>query len=182
MRGLCATAPSARVAAASTSNSTGNFGYPGATPSISANGSSNGIVWAVENRSGGLLHAYDATDLSRELYNSSQAGSRDQFMNNKFITPMIANGKVYVGTPSVVVVFGLLPLIRERIFSTQLVIVVAVLVAIMVAVIAVMIVVMVAVLHMGPVAIIVMVGDHDTGGKRQHGRKHQNGELHVGLH
>lgn len=76
---------------------------------LSANGSTNGIVRAVENRSGGLLHAYDATDLSRELYNSTQAGSRDQFSNNKFIMPMIANGKVYVGTPTGVIVFGLLP-------------------------------------------------------------------------
>ena len=100
---------SAKVAATAASNSTNSFGYPGATPSISANGSANGIVWAVENRSGGLLHAYDATDLSRELYNSAQAGNRDQFSNNKFITPMIANGKVYVGTPTGVIVFGLLP-------------------------------------------------------------------------
>ena len=98
----------ARVAAAS-SASTSSFGYPGATPSISANATAGGIVWAVENTSGGLLHAYDATDLGRELYNSAQAGARDQFSNNKFITPMIANGKVYVGTPTGVVVFGLLP-------------------------------------------------------------------------
>ena len=99
----------AKVAATASSNSTNSFGYPGATPAISANGNTNGIVWAVENRSGGLLHAYDAGDLGRELYNSTQAGARDQFSNNKFITPMIANGKVYVGTPTGVVVFGLLP-------------------------------------------------------------------------
>jgi hypothetical protein len=57
-----------------------------------------------------VLHAYDATTL-QELYNSTQAAnSRDQFGNgNKFITPMIVNGKVYVGTPSGVAVFGLLP-------------------------------------------------------------------------
>ncbi|MDB5977375.1 MAG: pyrrolo-quinoline quinone, partial [Nevskia sp.] len=99
----------AMVAAAASSNSTNSFGYPGATPAISANGNTNGIVWAVENRSGGLLHAYDAGDLGRELYNSTQAGTRDRFSNNKFITPMIANGKVYVGTPTGVIVFGLLP-------------------------------------------------------------------------
>jgi hypothetical protein len=71
----------------------------GATPSISANGTSNGIVWAVESRDGtGVLHAYDATNLANELYNSTQAGTRDQFGANNFIVPMIANGKVYVGT------------------------------------------------------------------------------------
>jgi len=57
-----------------------------------------------------ILHAYDARDLSRELYNSDQAPSaRDKFGgNNKFITPMIAGGRVYVGTPNSVAVFGLL--------------------------------------------------------------------------
>jgi hypothetical protein len=86
------------------------FQYPGATPSISANGTSEGIVWAVENSSPAVLHAYNATNLT-ELYNSNQAGNgRDQFGNgNKFITPMIANGKVFVGTPNGVAVFGLLP-------------------------------------------------------------------------
>ena len=56
-----------------------------------------------------MLHAYDATDLSKELYNSTQAGSRDSFgAGNKFITLMIAGGKVFVGTPNGVAVFGLL--------------------------------------------------------------------------
>jgi hypothetical protein len=90
---------------------TGNtFGYPGATPSISANGTSNAILWAAENGNTAVLHAYDATNLSRELYNSNQAsGGRDQFgTGNKFITPMITNGKVYVGTTNGVGVFGLL--------------------------------------------------------------------------
>jgi hypothetical protein len=84
-----------------------SFAFPGATPSISA----NAILWAVENSSPAVLHAYDANDLLTELYNSSQAtGSRDQFgAGNKFITPTIANGKVYVGTPNSVAVFGLLP-------------------------------------------------------------------------
>ena len=85
------------------------YGYPGATPSVSANGTSNGIVWAVENASNGVLHAYAANNLANELYNSNQAANgRDNFSDNKFITPMIANGKVYVGTPTGVVVFGLL--------------------------------------------------------------------------
>jgi hypothetical protein len=95
------------------SKSATTFGYPGATPSVSANGTSNGIVWALESSTGStaVLHAYDATNLSKELYNSTQAaGSRDSFgTGNKFITPMIVNGKVYVGTPNGVAVFGLLP-------------------------------------------------------------------------
>lgn len=86
--------------------------YPGTTPSISASGSSNGIVWTVENagNNAGILHAYDVTSLATELYNSDQApNGRDQFADNKFITPMIAHGKAYVGTPTGVTVFGLLP-------------------------------------------------------------------------
>jgi hypothetical protein len=56
-----------------------------------------------------VLHAYDANNLSNELYNSKQAaGGRDQLgPGNKFITPMIAHGKVYVGTTNSVAVFGL---------------------------------------------------------------------------
>lgn len=99
----------ARLATTPSSLSAASFAYPGTASSISANGSSNGIVWAVENSGGtGILHAYDATNLANELYNSNQAGTRDQFSDNKFITPMIANGKVYVGTPTGVIVFGLL--------------------------------------------------------------------------
>ena len=69
----------------------------------------NGIVWAVENTTPSVLHAYDASNL-HELYNSNQAGSRDQLgAGNKFITPTIVNGKVFVGTTNSVEVFGLLP-------------------------------------------------------------------------
>ena len=83
------------------------FRFPGATPAISANGTSNGIVWAVENGTTAVLHAYDAANLANELYNSNQAsGNRDKFAGNKFITPMIANGNVFVGTPNSVAVFG----------------------------------------------------------------------------
>ncbi len=91
------------------SKTSANFAYPGTTPSVSANGKSNGIVWAVEARGSdaGVLHAYDASDLAHELYNSTQAGGRDAFADNKFVTPMIANGHVYVGTLSGVIVFGL---------------------------------------------------------------------------
>jgi len=100
----------ARLANAPASQTGNTFGYPGATPSISANGTTNAILWAAENGNSAVLHAYDATNLSHELYNSNQApGGRDQFgAGNKFITPMITNGKVYVGTTNGVGVFGLL--------------------------------------------------------------------------
>jgi hypothetical protein len=92
------------------------FPYPGATPSISSNGLSNGIVWVLVNAphstppGPAVLRAFDSTDLSKELYDSNQApNKRDNFGNgNKFIVPTIANGKVYVGTPKGVAVFGLL--------------------------------------------------------------------------
>jgi hypothetical protein len=91
------------------SHSSVSYPYPGGTPSISANGATNGIVWVVQNSGGGVLRAYDATNLASELYDSNQAAnSRDHFADNKFIAPMIANGKVYIGTPNSVVVFGLL--------------------------------------------------------------------------
>jgi hypothetical protein len=91
------------------SSTANRFGYPGTTPSISSNGSSNAILWALENTNPAILHAYDPMDLSTEFYNSNQAGSRDQFgQGNKFVTPVIANGKVYAATTSGVGVFGLL--------------------------------------------------------------------------
>jgi Ig-like domain-containing protein len=104
------TITNAKLSTSATAQTSNSFGYPGTTPSISANGTSNGIVWAVENTSPALLHAYNASTLT-ELYNSNQAsGGRDQFgAGNKFITPMIVNGKVFVATPNGVAVFGLLP-------------------------------------------------------------------------
>jgi len=97
----------AKLAIAPSSQSSAQFPFPGVTPSISANGAMNGIVWAVENTAPAVLHAYDAASLATELYNSSQASSgRDNFAGNKFITAMIANGKVFVGTPASVAVFG----------------------------------------------------------------------------
>ena len=99
----------ALLATTPSSQSPTTFAYPGATPAISANGTSNGIVWAAENGTVGALRAYDATNLAHELYNSNQAGTRDQFgPGNKFITPMIADGKVYVGATNGVAVYGLL--------------------------------------------------------------------------
>src|ERR1039457_2926235 len=78
------------------------FDYPGATPSISGSSGNTLILWATENTSPAVLHAYHGKNLSVELYNSNQAaGGRDHFGDgNKFITPTIANGKVYVGTTS----------------------------------------------------------------------------------
>jgi hypothetical protein len=92
------------------SHSAHSFGYPGTTPSISANGTTNAIVWAAENNNTAVLHAFNATDLSKELYNSNQAANgRDHFgAGNKFIVPTVVNGKVYVGTTNGVGAFGLL--------------------------------------------------------------------------
>jgi len=103
----------AKLAATPESQSISTFPYPGASPAVSANGASSGIIWAVESAQnrGAVLHAFDATNLGKELYNSDQAAAgRDHFgTGNKFITPTIAGGKVYVGTPSGVAVFGLYP-------------------------------------------------------------------------
>jgi hypothetical protein len=105
----------AHITTAPTSSSATSFAYPGTTPSISANGAasnpaSTAIVWAAENVSPAVLHAYAATDLTNELYASTQAASgRDSFGNgNKYIVPTVANGHVYVGTVNTVGVFGLL--------------------------------------------------------------------------
>jgi hypothetical protein len=102
----------AKLATTPSSQSLIRFPYPGTTPGISANGTQNGIVWALESNlaSPAVLHAYDSTDLAHEFYNSGQApNGRDKFGNgNKFITPMIVNGKVYVGTQTGVAIFGLI--------------------------------------------------------------------------
>ena len=92
------------------SQTSNTFGYPGTTPSISANGAVNGIVWAAENGGTAVLHAYDATNLATELYNSNMAANnRDHFgAGNKFIVPTVVNGKVYVGTTNGVGAFGFL--------------------------------------------------------------------------
>jgi hypothetical protein len=85
------------------------FGFPGITPAISASGSTNGIVWAAEYASPAILHAYNADDVSVELYNSNQAqNGRDEFGPGvRFVVPTIANEKVYVGADENVGVFGL---------------------------------------------------------------------------
>ena len=93
------------------SKSATTFGGQGTEPSVSSNGSTNGIVWTIQNGTPLVLHAYDATNLATELYNSGQAaGNRDSAVGAyvKFTTPSIANGKVFVPTGSSLVVYGLL--------------------------------------------------------------------------
>ena len=92
-----------------TSQSRQAFGYPGAIPTVSANGSANGIVWLLEGGFGGTLHAYDASNVARELYNSQMKVSRDSLGSFvRFTVPTVANGKVYAGTGNSLAVFGLL--------------------------------------------------------------------------
>ncbi len=100
----------AKLSSAPTSSTSTNFEYPGALPSVSSNGTSNGIVWAIENTGVAVLRAYPANDLTTELYDSNQAaGSADHpGAGNKFITPAIADGKVFVATQMSVAVYGLL--------------------------------------------------------------------------
>jgi hypothetical protein len=100
----------AKLIATPQSQSPSQFVYPGTAPSVSANGTSNAIVWAHENANPAVLHAYDAANLAHEIYNSNQAaGNRDHFgAGNKYITPAVADGKVFVGTTAGVAVFGLL--------------------------------------------------------------------------
>jgi outer membrane protein assembly factor BamB len=82
----------------------------GTSPIVSANGNADAIVWAVDGSSSpSVLHAYDARRISIELYNSSQApGARDAFTATRFPMPMEADGKVFVGGPGTLSIFGLL--------------------------------------------------------------------------
>ena len=94
--GLLSTSP--------TSSSTITLGFPGATPSISADGTTNGIVWAIDSSQFGIggpglgpavLYAFNPSNVAHEYYNSTQMGSRDKAGNAvKFAVPTIANGKV----------------------------------------------------------------------------------------
>ena len=106
---------------AASSSTSANFSFPGPPPSVSSQGATNGIVWAIDSSRYGvpssqgsgpaLLHAYDAANLATELWNSSQAaGNRDVPGNAvKFTVPTVANGKVYIGTRTEIDVYGLLP-------------------------------------------------------------------------
>jgi stage V sporulation protein SpoVS len=86
--------------------------FPGPTPVVSANGTSNAIVWAIEtdpDPGPEILRAYDATNLSNLLYTSSQNLARDNPGNPvKFSVPTVVNGKVYVAGQYVVSIYGLL--------------------------------------------------------------------------
>lgn len=86
-----------------------SFAFPGATLVGSSNGTADAIIWAVENTSPAVLHAYSAASLT-ELYNTTQAANgRDNFgKGNKYAAPTVANGKVYVPTENGVGVLGLL--------------------------------------------------------------------------
>ncbi len=97
--GLISTSP--------TSKSSLIFSYPGASPTVSANGTTNGIVWA---QGSSTLYAYDATNLKNQLYTSNQAANNRDAAGAtvKFVPPIIANGKVYLGTQSALVTYGLL--------------------------------------------------------------------------
>lgn len=98
--------------ASPSSQSSISYAFPPPTPSISANGNSNAILWAIEARHvnsslSAVLHAYDATNLATELFNSTQGRGNGAGAAVKFAVPTIANGKVYVGTVSRLNVYGL---------------------------------------------------------------------------
>jgi len=97
---------------ATTPSFTSNEHYAGhgTTPSVSAQGATNGIVWTIDyGHSNAILRAYDATNLTK-LYDSSQQGSRDTAgPPAPFSVPTVANGKVYIGTQTELDVYGLLP-------------------------------------------------------------------------
>jgi hypothetical protein len=109
--GLLSTAP--------TSESAAVYQVRGASFAISANGSSGGILWALQNNGAsadndvgapGVLFAYDANNLATELYDTTQAGSRDTLDNAaKFSIPLVANGKVFIAGQTQLTAFGLLP-------------------------------------------------------------------------
>jgi hypothetical protein len=97
------------------SNSAHSFYYPGVAHAISANGSTQGIFWALEtggyyNSTPAVLHAYDAANLGLELYNTTYVPARDTAgAAVKFTVPTVANGKVYVPAERELDVYGLLP-------------------------------------------------------------------------
>jgi hypothetical protein len=96
------------------SQSAGTYGFPGATPSVSSQGSSNGsgIVWTIERPdpvTGAILHAHDASNLATELWSSNGSSADQAGQEVKFTVPTVANGKVYVGTATEISVYGLSP-------------------------------------------------------------------------
>jgi hypothetical protein len=101
-----------KLSTSPTSTSPSSYGYPGPTPAVSSNGTSNGIVWAIEAdslHSYSILRAYDATNLGSELYNSEQNSGRDRPGSRvKFSTPTVADGHVFVGASGQVAMYGLI--------------------------------------------------------------------------
>jgi hypothetical protein len=92
------------------------FTDPGATPTISSNGTRDGIVWVIGSKTWNgsdrpaVLHAYDAANVEKELYNSEENSARDRSANAlRFTIPTVAEGRVYMGTKGEVDVYGLLP-------------------------------------------------------------------------
>jgi hypothetical protein len=88
-------------------------GEPGFTPTVSSNGTTNGILWGLWGNKSTLravLYALDATNLANEFYNSTQAANNRDQLNAyaEMTTPTVVNGKVYVGAQKEVDVFGLL--------------------------------------------------------------------------
>ena len=89
------------------------YNYPGATPSISANGNTQGIVWTIDSEAyasgAAILQAHNASNVATTLYSSSTNSSRDNpGPAVKFSVPTVVNGKVYVGTGTQVSIYGLL--------------------------------------------------------------------------
>jgi hypothetical protein len=101
------------LSAGPTSQTAEIYGFPGATMALSANGTSDAILWTVQRKgtgSPGVLRAYAAGNLTTLLYSSEQAGSRDTLdIAVKFGVPAVANGKVFVPSLSQLTVYGLLP-------------------------------------------------------------------------
>lgn len=86
------------------------FPYPGNSPVISANGNTNGILWATRHSGGvAILYAFDATNLSKILWESDLSGSNTADTSVRFSVPLVVNGRVYLGGKTALVVYGLLP-------------------------------------------------------------------------
>ena len=101
----------AKLSATASSTSSAIFPYPGSSPTVSANGTSEAILWAHQQSSTTAnLYAFDANNLATLLYSTAQApNGRDQWgPGNKFIAPVVADGHVFVGTTTGVAIFGLL--------------------------------------------------------------------------
>ena len=86
------------------------IGYPGSSPAVSANNGQNGILWVLAGAQDGvILRAFDATDLSVELYDSEMSPDRDRAGRAvKFTVPTVADGKVFVGAHNELDIYGLL--------------------------------------------------------------------------